>query len=90
VVRHVPRATVLAALSESTPSINGWHKLCALQIAAEMRTIRGQSNSMLLQHYARELERIENVAAERALNEPARIRDVAPEGGGSRWGWTRA
>lgn len=87
VLRHVPTATQLAALSDPTPSINGWHKLCALQIAKEMRMIRGQANGMLEGAYQQELERITTIAAERALNEPARIRDVAPEVSRySRWG----
>ncbi len=86
-MRYVPVATVLAALSDSTPSINGWHKLCALQIAAEMRTVRGQANGMLQQAYAKELERIETIAAERTQNEPARIRDVFPESRINTWRW---
>lgn len=87
ICRHVPVATVLAALSDSTPSINGWHKLCALQIAAEMRMVRGQANGMLQQAYARELERIETIAAERTQNEPARVRDVFPESQLNSWRW---
>jgi hypothetical protein len=87
VVRYLPRATLLTALSESTPSVNGWHELCAWRIAAKMRAIRGQPNSMCLQFAADALERIETIAAERALNEPARIRDVMPDQSRSRWGW---
>jgi hypothetical protein len=87
VLRHVPTATQLVALSDPTPSINGWHKLCALQIAKELRMIRGQANGMLEGAYQQELERITTIAAERAMNEPARIRDVSPEVSRfSRWG----
>jgi hypothetical protein len=87
IMRYVPVATELASLADTTPSINGWHKLCALQIAAEMRMVRGQPNGMLQQAYARELERIETIAAERTQNEPARVRDVYPESGLNTWRW---
>ena len=87
VLRYVPTATQLTVLSDTTPSINGWHKLCALQVAKEMRMIRGLPNGMLEGAYQQELERITTVAAERALNEPARIRDVSPEVSRyNRWG----
>lgn len=87
VMRYVPTATELTSLADTTPTINGWHKLCALQIAAEMRMVRGQANGMLQQAYARELERIETIAAERTQNEPARVRDVFPESRLHSWRW---
>lgn len=78
-MRYVPVAPVLAGLAGETKTVNGWHKLCALQIAAEFRMIRGQPNNMLMQQFGQMRERLETIAAERAINEPARVRDVMPE-----------
>lgn len=87
VLRHVPTFTDLSLDADAIDDINGWARLVMLGMAIDVRNINSEPASFLQEQFDRTLERVETLAGEREPNEPARIRDVNPEGTGSRWWW---
>jgi hypothetical protein len=79
-VQYIPTMTELAA-GQSIDCINGWDKLVTLKVALEMLSIKGNSKQRALIEslYLGQLERVQQMAADRDANEPGRIRDVNPE-----------
>lgn len=84
VLRYVPRCPELTQDSGTAGTfdgVNGWDRAVALRVAIEARAIEKVSASDLMVLYQGELQRIDEMAADRAASSAARIRDVSPEGG---------
>jgi hypothetical protein len=75
-LRYVPVCPVLVAPTDTFDGVNGWEKMIALRVAAEMNVIKDKSPSALLSLYSSEKERVEMYASERTASHPDRVRDV--------------
>lgn len=83
VLRYVPSAPKLTAdegANGSFNGVNGWHRLIALNVGMQMRTIAGRDVGSLVELYERDYQRIEALAADRAATAAPMIRDVNPDG----------
>lgn len=80
-VQYIPVMTELAT-GQSIDCINGWDDLVALDVARKILSIKGNSKQLALvvEMLAERKEEVEGVADDRDANEPAKIRDVQPEG----------
>lgn len=76
---YVPTFTDLEDDADTFDGINGWEKAPTLQTAIEILGLQKKDTSTLEGWLARELERIDQMAADRANSEPKRVRDVMPE-----------
>jgi hypothetical protein len=85
ILRYVPTAPLLTAdegANGSFDGVNGWHRVIALNVAIQMRSIAGRDVGNLVELYERDVERIEALAADRAATAAPMIRDVSPDGYG--------
>ncbi|HEX6274200.1 MAG TPA: hypothetical protein VFZ53_14265 [Polyangiaceae bacterium] len=83
VLRYVPscpRLTQDSGTGGSFDGVNGWDRAVSLRVAIEARAIEKVSASDLMALYQAELDRIDEMAADRAASTASRIRDVNPEG----------
>lgn len=83
VLRYVPTCPVLtqdAGIGGSFDGVNGWDRAVSLRVAIEARIIEKVSANDLRSLYEAELERIDQMAADRVASTASRIRDVNPEG----------
>lgn len=80
VLRYVPAFTDLANDSATFDGVNGWDRAVALRVAIEMRAIAGLESASIQRLYEAELQRIDELAADRAATHAPTIRDVSPEG----------
>jgi hypothetical protein len=76
---YIPAFTSLATDGATFDSVNGWHDLVALNVAMKVRKIQNIDSSDLHETRDEAAQRIEEMAAERAAEEPARVVDVYPE-----------
>ena len=80
VLRYVPAFTDLANDSATFDGVNGWDRVVALRVAIEMRAIAGLESTSIQRLYEAELQRIDELATDRAATHAPTIRDVSPEG----------
>jgi hypothetical protein len=80
VLRYVPAFADLTSESATFDGVNGWDRAVALRVALEMRAIAGLESTTIQGLYDRELQRIDELAADRAAAHAPTIRDVNPEG----------
>jgi hypothetical protein len=86
---YVPTWTDLVNDTDSVNCVNGWEKVIALRAAIELRSIEEQPAGDLAMYLAQAIQRVEQIAADRASSQPKRVRQVYPEGGGRRWPYVR-
>ncbi len=89
ILRYVPAFTDLANDTATFDGVNGWDRAVALRVALEMRAIAGLESTTIQGLYDRELQRIDELAADRAATHAPTIRDVSPEGSGFADDWYR-
>lgn len=93
VYRYIPefaRATADTGTAGQYYDIpNGWERLIALRVALDLYTIQKIPFGNLQSLYQQERDRVREMASDRALAAPARIRDVRPEGFDDRFWWPR-
>jgi len=82
VLRYVPAFQDLTTDASTFDGVNGWERVVALRVAVEIRMIQKLPYGDLMSLYQQERDRIQALAADRVVGEPAKIRDVDPEGGG--------
>ena len=83
VLRYVPTSPELtqdAGVGGSWDGVNGWDRAVALRVAIEARAIEKVSASDLMTLYQAELDRIDEMAADRVASVAQRVRDVNPDG----------
>jgi hypothetical protein len=80
VLRYVPTCPALTTDTSTLDGVNGWDKLIALRVAIEARAIEKVAAGDLRGLYEAELERIDQMAADRAAASAPKVRDVNPEG----------
>lgn len=86
VIELFPTPTAVSALElryvpiyqegSSFDAVNGWDRLVSLRAAMDMLAVNKLPMGQLEALYERDLARIEMMAADRAANVPARVRDV--------------
>lgn len=83
VLRFVPVCPLLTTdtgTNGSFDGVNGWDSAVSLGVAIAARGIEKVSASDLIRLYEAELERIDQIAADRASSSAPKVRDVDPEG----------
>lgn len=83
VLRYVPTCPELANDSSTFDGVNGWDRAVSLSVAIQARAIEKVAAGDLRELYAAELERIDQMAADRVASVAQRVRDVDPEGLGT-------
>ena len=78
-ITYIPAFTTLASDGATFDGVNGWHDLVALNVAMKVRKIQNIDSSDLRETRDEVQQRIEEMAAERAAEEPAHVVDVHPE-----------
>lgn len=86
-VRYIPTFAPLVADTDVIFIVNGFDKLVELTAAIEMRSVKGLPIAALQALQAVQLERVEEMAAERLADQPARVVDVYPERNNDAWPW---
>lgn len=79
-LRYIPTFAPLVNDSDVLFIVNGFDKLVEITGAIEMRAVKGLPVAELIRLQAIQLERVEEMAAERLAEQPARVVDVDPEG----------
>ncbi len=79
-LQFVPVYTTLTNPSDTFDGVNGWERLIAYDVAIQIRVMQELGFADLDSLRQRELERIENLAAQRAAEGPPVVANVHPEG----------
>lgn len=79
--QYIPAFTDMVIGGVSFDGVNGWERLVSLKAASDMLTAARQKSDDVDAKWARELQRIQEMADSRAAEHPDQIRDVAPERG---------
>jgi hypothetical protein len=83
VLRYVPVCPLLtqdSGASGTFDGVNGWDNAVSLGVAIAARGIEKVGANDLIRLYEAELERIDQIAADRASSSAPKVRDVNPEG----------
>jgi len=79
--QYIPAFTDMVIGGTSFDGVNGWERLVSLKAASDMLTSARQKSDDVDAKWARELQRIQEMADQRAAEHPNQIRAVFPEQG---------
>jgi hypothetical protein len=79
--QYIPAMLDLTIGGPTFDGVNGWERLISLKAASDMLTAAKQNSGDVDAKWARELQRIQEMADSRAAEHPNQIRDVYPEVG---------
>ncbi len=79
--QYLPAMPDMTIGGASFDGVNGWERLVSLKAASDMLTASTKSSAAVDEKWAREYQRIQEMADQRAAEHPNKIRDVYPEMG---------
>ncbi len=83
--QYIPAMLDMVIGGPSFDGVNGWERLVSLKAASDMLTASRKESSDVDAKWARELQRVQEMADQRAAEHPNQIRDVYPEMGYGAW-----
>lgn len=86
-LRYIPTFAPLVGDAAVIFIVNGFDKLIQVAAAIEMRIVKGMPVAALEAKLQVQLERLQEMAAERLADHPARVIDVSPERDADNWPW---
>lgn len=81
--QYIPAMPDMTIGGTSFDGVNGWERLVSLKAASDMLTASTKSSAAVDEKWAREYQRIQEMADQRAAEHPNQIRDAFPEMGRS-------